>query len=81
VALHVGTEEYRKRHPLPFLVLPGATDYMLPALIARQHGCIGGPYEFLNWKRLERLMNVKGQLVSEDLRQVIQDGNESTGDW
>ncbi|KAL1851646.1 hypothetical protein VTK73DRAFT_9392 [Phialemonium thermophilum] len=43
VALHVDSPEYKARHPLPFLVLPGSTDYLLPALIGRQHGCIGGP--------------------------------------
>ncbi|KAJ9613884.1 hypothetical protein H2200_002020 [Cladophialophora chaetospira] len=43
VALHVNSPEYRQRHKLPFLVLAGSTDYLLPALVARQHGCIGGP--------------------------------------
>ncbi|CAH0000537.1 unnamed protein product [Clonostachys byssicola] len=43
VALHVNSAEYRARHPLPFLVLPGCTDYLLPAILGRQHGCIGGP--------------------------------------
>ncbi|KAJ5611476.1 dihydrodipicolinate synthetase [Penicillium herquei] len=43
VALHVNSPEYRSRHPLPFLVMPGSTEYLLPALIGRQHGCIGGP--------------------------------------
>ncbi|OAQ63688.1 dihydrodipicolinate synthetase [Pochonia chlamydosporia 170] len=43
LALHVNAPEYQARHRLPFLVLPGSTDYLLPALVARQHGCIGGP--------------------------------------
>ncbi|KAF2104990.1 aldolase [Rhizodiscina lignyota] len=43
VALHVKSPEYRARHPLPFLVLPGGSDYMLPALVARQDGCVSGP--------------------------------------
>jgi uncharacterized protein YbbC (DUF1343 family) len=43
VALHVNSAEYKRRHELPFLVLSGSTDYLLPALVARQHGCIGGP--------------------------------------
>ncbi|KAL2865082.1 dihydrodipicolinate synthase family protein [Aspergillus lucknowensis] len=43
VALHANSPAYRTRHPLPFLVMPGSTDYLLPALVGRQHGCIGGP--------------------------------------
>ncbi|OQU94101.1 Fungal Zn2-Cys6 binuclear cluster domain-containing protein [Cladophialophora immunda] len=43
VALHIGSPEYRERHKLPFLVLAGSTDYLLPAIVARHHGCIGGP--------------------------------------
>ncbi|KAJ8133243.1 hypothetical protein O1611_g381 [Lasiodiplodia mahajangana] len=43
VALHVNSPEYKARHPLPFLVMPGSSDYLLPALIGRQHGCIAGP--------------------------------------
>ncbi|KAH8816077.1 hypothetical protein F5884DRAFT_872584 [Xylogone sp. PMI_703] len=43
VALHVNSPEYKKRHPLPFLVLPGGSDYMLSGLVSRQHGCVGGP--------------------------------------
>lgn len=51
VALHVNSTEYKRRHELPFLVLPGSTDYLLPALVAKQHGCIGGPC-VLRWKCL-----------------------------
>ncbi|KIW12259.1 hypothetical protein PV08_09535 [Exophiala spinifera] len=43
VALHIDSLEYRERHRLPFLVLAGSTDYLLPAIVARHHGCIGGP--------------------------------------
>ncbi|TKX27303.1 L-threo-3-deoxy-hexylosonate aldolase-like protein 1 [Elsinoe australis] len=43
VALHVNTAQYQQRHPLPFLVLPGSSDYLLPAIVGRQHGCIAGP--------------------------------------
>ncbi|KAI1121211.1 dihydrodipicolinate synthetase [Nemania abortiva] len=43
IALHVNSSEYKVRHPLPFLVMPGSSDYLLPALIGRQNGCIAGP--------------------------------------
>ncbi|KAJ8124133.1 hypothetical protein ONZ43_g73 [Nemania bipapillata] len=43
VALHVNSLQYKARHTLPFLVMPGSSDYLLPALIGRQHGCIAGP--------------------------------------
>jgi hypothetical protein len=42
VALHAHSEEYKKRHPAPFLVLSGKADFILPALVADHDGCITG---------------------------------------
>lgn len=43
MGLHISSKEYKARHPLPFLVLPGGSDYMLPALVGRQSGAVTGP--------------------------------------
>ncbi|KAL8277828.1 hypothetical protein RQP46_009811 [Phenoliferia psychrophenolica] len=41
IALHTQTPAYLARHG-PFQVLPGFADYLLPALVSRQTGCITG---------------------------------------
>jgi hypothetical protein len=70
LALHVNSEEYRKRHPKRFLVLPGSTDYMLPAMIGRQHGCIGGPS--VCQPSRSSADELQCQFISKDLREAIQ---------
>lgn len=42
IALHTQTPSYLSSHGGPFAVLPGFADYLLPALVARQSGCITG---------------------------------------
>ncbi|KAK9495386.1 hypothetical protein V1508DRAFT_186445 [Lipomyces doorenjongii] len=44
VGIHTSSSAYKARHPgkQQFLVLPGFSDYLLPAVLARQHGCITG---------------------------------------
>ncbi|KAK7202375.1 dihydrodipicolinate synthase [Myxozyma melibiosi] len=44
VVAHTSTSEYKARHPAKqeFLVLPGFSDYLFPALTTGQHGCITG---------------------------------------
>lgn len=41
LAAHTQTKEYRARHG-PFQVLPGFSEYLLPALVSGQTGCITG---------------------------------------
>lgn len=41
IAAHVQSKEYLARHG-PFQVLPGFTDYLLPALVTGHTGCITG---------------------------------------
>lgn len=41
LAQHTQSPEYVARHG-PFQVLPGFSDYLLPALVSRQTGCITG---------------------------------------
>ncbi|KAG8625964.1 hypothetical protein KVT40_006365 [Elsinoe batatas] len=64
LALDVDSAEYRERHHLPFLVLPGSSDYLLPALLARQHGCIAGPVN-LYPKLLARIFSLGSQALQE----------------
>jgi dihydrodipicolinate synthase/N-acetylneuraminate lyase len=44
LAAYTSTSGYRARHQhkQQFLVLPGFSDYLFPAVIAKQHGCITG---------------------------------------
>ncbi|KAK9234099.1 hypothetical protein V1525DRAFT_383976 [Lipomyces kononenkoae] len=44
VAIHTSSSAYKARHPSKqqFLVLPGFSDYLFSAVLARQHGCITG---------------------------------------
>ena len=41
IAAHTQSKEYLSRHG-PFQVLPGFSDYLLPALVSKQTGCITG---------------------------------------
>ncbi|CAD6575459.1 MAG: hypothetical protein CYPHOPRED_005713 [Cyphobasidiales sp. Tagirdzhanova-0007] len=41
IAAHTQSKEYRARHG-PFHILPGYSDYLLPALVSGQTGCITG---------------------------------------
>ncbi|KAF4547902.1 L-threo-3-deoxy-hexylosonate aldolase-like protein 2 [Elsinoe fawcettii] len=72
VALHVNSAEYHKRHPLPFLVLPGSSDYLLPAIIGRQHGCIAGPVN-LYPKLLAKIFKLGNEALEEqDMSKLIE---------
>ncbi|KAF8877404.1 dihydrodipicolinate synthase [Mucidula mucida] len=42
LSAYTQSEAYKKRHPTKFFVLPGFADYLLPALVSRQNGCITG---------------------------------------
>ncbi|KAF7305980.1 Dihydrodipicolinate synthase [Mycena chlorophos] len=42
LALHTQSAAYKARHPLPYFVLPGFSDILLPSLISRMSGCITG---------------------------------------
>jgi dihydrodipicolinate synthase/N-acetylneuraminate lyase len=42
IAAHTQSKAYKARHSLPFVVLPGYSDYLLSAIISRQSGCITG---------------------------------------
>jgi len=42
IALHTQSKAYMSRHPRPYFVFPGYSDYLLPAVFARAFGCITG---------------------------------------
>ncbi|KAJ7497625.1 dihydrodipicolinate synthase [Mycena latifolia] len=42
LAAHTQSAAYKSRHARPFLVMPGFSDILLPALISRAAGCITG---------------------------------------
>ncbi|KAK7000702.1 putative dihydrodipicolinate synthase [Favolaschia claudopus] len=42
IAIHTQSAAYKERHPRPFFIMPGYSDILLPALIARASGCITG---------------------------------------
>ncbi|KAF8199775.1 putative dihydrodipicolinate synthase [Mycena galopus ATCC 62051] len=42
LSAHTQSAAYKERHPRPFFVMPGFSDILLPALIARASGCITG---------------------------------------
>jgi len=39
---HTSSKEYKNRHPLPYVVLPGYGDYLLPHMLMGGAGCITG---------------------------------------
>ncbi|CDZ98673.1 DapA-like [Phaffia rhodozyma] len=85
ISKYVQTEEYKKRHPTPFLVMPGFTDYLLPSLVARGDGCITGTGNIIP-KTIAKLYQLSTKALSsgkvEDLRaaQELQD-LVSQADW
>jgi dihydrodipicolinate synthase/N-acetylneuraminate lyase len=42
LSAHTQSAAYKARHPTPFFVMPGFSDILLPALVARASGCITG---------------------------------------
>ncbi|TFL04977.1 putative dihydrodipicolinate synthase [Pterulicium gracile] len=42
LSIHTQSAEYKKRHPTPFIVMPGFSDILLPSMIALSSGCITG---------------------------------------
>lgn len=48
LSAHTLSEDYKARHRLPFFVLPGYSDILLPALVSRATGCITGTGAYLD---------------------------------
>ncbi|KAK4058406.1 hypothetical protein OIO90_000564 [Microbotryomycetes sp. JL221] len=85
IARHTSTQEYLTRHGSQFFVLPGLVDYLLPSIIARQHGCITGTGNIIP-KTIVKLWKISNEALEtgdvEKLReaQALQDLC-SDADW
>jgi hypothetical protein len=61
IAAHVQSKEYLARHG-PFQVLPGFTDYLLPALVSGHTGCITGTGNVIP-KSIVKLYNLSTKAI------------------
>jgi len=85
IAAHVQTKEYLSRHGGPFAVLPGFTDYLLPAIVSGHTGCITGTGNVIP-KTIVKLYNLSAKFAetgdleafkeAQKLQQIV-----SRADW
>lgn len=64
IAAHTQSKEYTSRHGGPFYVLPGFTDYLLPAIVSGHNGCITGTGNIIP-KTVNKLFKLSKKFVEE----------------
>ncbi|KAM0788389.1 hypothetical protein ACM66B_001527 [Microbotryomycetes sp. NB124-2] len=85
IARHTSTPEYLARHGSQFFVLPGLVDYLLPSVIARQHGCITGTGNIIP-KTCVKLWKISNEALETGNVQLLREAQElqdlcSEADW
>ena len=71
IAAHTQTEEYHRRHG-HFQVLPGFSDYLLPALVSGQTGCITGTGNIIP-KLIVKLYNTAVKAIETNDPKLMQE--------
>jgi len=84
IAAHVQSKEYLARHG-PFQVLPGFTDYLLPALVSGHTGCITGTGNVIP-KSIVKLYNLSTKAIETGDPKLFKEALElqqivSRADW
>ncbi|KIY65726.1 putative dihydrodipicolinate synthase [Cylindrobasidium torrendii FP15055 ss-10] len=85
LSAHTQSEAYKKRHPTPFFVMPGFSDYLLPAVVSRASGCITGTGNIIP-KTIVKLYEASVKAVSSGSKEDLDKALElqdivSDADW